>query len=163
MTEREANFCQEYLVDLNATQAAIRAGYPARSAHSHAYEFLKKPSIRREIDRLMAERSRRTSVTADRVLLELARIAFANPLGVLDMESGAVRKGMTQDDAALIAGVRFKVVPNREGQSVEREVKLHDRVKALELLGKHLGMFGDRVKVDGVLPVVITGGDELAN
>ena len=161
LTEKEAVFCREYLIDLNATQAAIRAGYSARSAQDNAYRLIKRPHVRCEIDRLMAERSRRTGVTADRVLQELARIAFANPNDVLDLENGTVREGLSDDDAALIAGVKFKVVPNREGQSVEREIKLYDKVKALELLGRHLSLFEDKLKVDGVVPVVITGGDEL--
>ena len=75
---KEKRFCEEYLVDLNATQAAIRAGYSKRSAYSIGFENLTKQKIQRHINNLTVWRSLRTQVTADRVLEELAKIAFAN-------------------------------------------------------------------------------------
>ena len=75
---KENRFCWEYLVDLNATQAAIRTGYSKRSAYSIGYENLQKLKIQSYINNLMIWRSLRTQVTADRVLEELAKIAFAN-------------------------------------------------------------------------------------
>ena len=74
---RQKRFCEEYLVDLNATQAAIRAGYSKRSAYSTSYENLQIYEIQRYISELTLWRSLRTQVTADRVLEELAKIAFA--------------------------------------------------------------------------------------
>ena len=76
MTKKQQLFCEEYLIDLNATQAAIRAGYKPESAGSVGSENLKKPEIRARIDKAMAERSKRTGVNADRVVRELARVAF---------------------------------------------------------------------------------------
>ena len=78
LAPKENRFCEEYLVDLNATQAAIRAGYSKRSAYSTGYENLTKQKIQSYINNLMIWRSLRTQVTADRVLEELAKIAFAN-------------------------------------------------------------------------------------
>lgn len=75
---KQKRFCEEYLVDLNATQAAIRAKYTKRSAYSMGYENLQKQEIQKYINRLTLWRSLRTQVTADRVLEELAKIAFAN-------------------------------------------------------------------------------------
>ncbi len=75
---KQKRFCEEYLVDLNATQAAIRAKYTKRSAYSTGYENLQKQEIQKYINNLMLWRSLRTQVTADRVLEELAKIAFAN-------------------------------------------------------------------------------------
>lgn len=162
MTDKQATFCQEYLIDLNATQAAIRAGYSPKTANEQGAQLLANLSIRREIDRLKAERSRRTGITADRVLQELARIAFVNPTDVINPEDASVRDDLDEDDAAVIAGVRIKTIPGKDGgQGIERDVRLHDKVRALELLGKHLGLFEDKLKLDGAVPVVISGGDEL--
>ena len=85
LTKKNEVFCDEYLIDLNATQAAIRAGYSVESAGSIGSELLKKPEIRARIDRAMAERSKRTGINADRVLLELGKIAFVNAIDVINM------------------------------------------------------------------------------
>ena len=77
-TPKQKRFCEEYLVDFNATQAAIRAKYSKKTAYSIGYENLKKQQIRTYISELVKARSQRLQVTADRVLEELAKIAFAN-------------------------------------------------------------------------------------
>ena len=74
LTDRQERFCQEYLIDLNATQAYIRAGYSARTAHNCASRLMAKAGVRTRIDELMAVRSRRTGVTQERVVRELARM-----------------------------------------------------------------------------------------
>lgn len=90
MTNKQKRFCEEYLIDLNATQAAIRAGYSPRSANKIAAENMAKPGIRACIDKEMAERSKRTGVNADRVIRELARVAFVNaPLGCNRFRQGS--------------------------------------------------------------------------
>ena len=91
LTPKQARFCEEYLVDLNATQAAIRAGYSVESAGSIGSENLTKPEIRARIETAMAERSKRTGINADRVLRELGRIAFVNPKDVLDLQTAEVK------------------------------------------------------------------------
>lgn len=100
LTEKQRRFCEEYLIDLNATQAALRAGYSQRTAYSIGDENLKKPEIQNYLKGLMNKRSERTGVTADTVLKELEKIALADV-----------------------------------------EVSGKEKMKALELLGKHLGMF----------------------
>lgn len=90
LTKKNEVFCDEYLIDLNATQAAIRAGYSVESAGSIGSELLKKPEIRARIDRAMAERSKRTGINADRVLLELGKIAFVNAIDVINMTDATV-------------------------------------------------------------------------
>ena len=86
LTDRQERFCQEYLIDLNATQAYIRAGYSARTAHNCASRLMAKAGVRTRIDELMAVRSRRTGVTQERVVRELARIAFVDPTQAIDFE-----------------------------------------------------------------------------
>lgn len=159
--DQERIFCEEYLVDLNATRAALRAGYRPATAHK-APEWIHpdhptKPALRNLIDQELAKRSRRTGVTADRVVRELARIAFADPLDIIDPNTGGLLKEIDREDRAAIQGYRQK----SGDEWVEREVKLADKARALELLGRHLGMFTDAVKVEGAVPVLIddTGGD----
>lgn len=121
LTKKNEVFCDEYLIDLNATQAAIRAGYSVESAGSIGSELLKKPEIRARIDRAMAERSKRTGINADRVLLELGKIAFVNAIDVINMTDATVLTDASRDDTAAIASVKVKVIPGEDGDGVERE------------------------------------------
>ena len=155
ITKKNEVFCEEYLIDLNATQAAIRAGYSPDSAGSIGFELLKKPEIRARIDQAMAERSKRTGINADRVLRELGRIAFLNPKDVIDLDTAKVLDTATEADLAVIVGVKVKQTPTELGTSVEREVKMADKLKALELCGRHLGMFKDNPEANAPVTVVI--------
>ncbi|WP_082017872.1 terminase small subunit [Leisingera sp. ANG-Vp] len=78
LTAKQERFVAEYLIDLNATQAAIRAGYSAKTAHSVGHENLRKPEIAKAIQEAQAKRSEKTGITQERVLQELARIGFAD-------------------------------------------------------------------------------------
>ena len=148
MTKKQKRFVEEYLIDLNATQAAIRAGYSPETAYSIGQEKLKKPEIKIRIDRAMAERSKRTGVNADRVVAELAKIAFVNAEDVIDAETATVKPDAAREDTAAIQSVKVKTFGE---DGLEREIKMADKIKALELLGKHLGMFKDKVELSGTL------------
>lgn len=143
MTRKQKVFIEEYLIDLNATQAAIRAGYSPESAGSMGSENLKKPEIRARIEKAMAERSRRTGINQDRVLQELAKIGFANIKDVVDLNTAKVLTDAKEEDLACIQSVKIK--PNEWG--TEREVKLYDKRDALVDIGKHLGMFQNNLNV----------------
>lgn len=147
LTPKQKAFCDEYLIDLNATQAAIRAGYSTKTAKDIGSENLAKPNIRAYIDKAIAERSKRTGINQDRIIRELARIALVNANNVIDMNSATVREGASEDDTAAIASIKVKTTPFEDGEGVEREIKFADKLKALELLGKHLGMFKDKVEL----------------
>lgn len=151
LTEKQKRFVEEYLIDLNATQAAIRAGYSPNTAKDIGCENLAKPNIRACIDKEIAERSKRTGINQDRVIRELARLAFVNANDVIDMEEATLKDGATEDDTAAISSVKVKTIPTKEGEGIEREIKLTDKLKALELLGKHLGMFKDKVEIDATV------------
>lgn len=144
---------EEYLIDLNATQAAIRAGYKPQAARDIGYENLTKPDIKNAIDRKIAERSKRTGVNADRVIMELAKIAFVNAGEVIDFDTATLMDKISPDDMAAIHSVKVKTFGE---DGLEREVKLADKLKALELLGKHLGLFRDKLEVDGNLKTDMT-------
>lgn len=148
LTAKQEAFKNEYLIDLNATQAAIRAGYSPKTAAEQGARLLTNVKVRAHIDAALAERSRRTGVTADRVIRELARIAFAKAPDVVNVEEGAVYGSADDDDLAVIQSVRVKKIPTADGVGVEREVRLCDKIKALELLGKHLGMYTDKREVE---------------
>lgn len=155
MTSKQKRFCDEYLIDLNATQAAIRAGYSVDSAGAIGNENLKKPQIRARIGKAIAEQSKRTGVTADRVVRELARVAFANSQDIVDFNTATVKTGVARDDTAAIASVKVKTIPMPDGDGVEREIKMADKLKALELLGRRLGLFTDNVNLNGDVGVTI--------
>ena len=139
-------FVQEYLIDLNQTQAYLRAGYrvkDADTASTLASRLMANAKVRARVEELMAERSRRTGVNADRVVRELARLAFVNAPDVIDIKNATLREDASEDDTAAIQSVKVKFVSG-EVESEEREIKLTDKVKALDLLGKHLGIFERR-------------------
>lgn len=161
LTEKQQRFIDEYLIDLNATQAAIRAGYSVKTAREQASQNLTKLNIQQAISEKMAERSKRTGVNQDRVVMELAKIAFVNAADVIDSDDATIKAGATADDTAAIQSVKVKVIPTKEGEGVEREIRLNDKLKALELLGKHLGMWNDKLDVNVNIPVVISGEDDL--
>lgn len=152
MTKKQKRFVEEYLIDLNATQAAIRAGYSPDTAGSIGAENLKKPEIKNRIDKAMAERSRRTGINQDRVLQELARIGFAKITDVVNPDTAKIRPDASEDDLACIQSIKIK--PNEFG--TEREVKLYDKKAALVDLGKHLGLFKDKLELTGDMDLNIT-------
>ena len=158
LTNKQTKFIDEYLVDLNATQAAIRAGYSPDTAKEIGCENLTKPNIRACIDREMAERSKRTGVNADRVVMELAKVAFVNAVDVIDPKTATVKEDALSEDTAAIQSVKVKTFGD---DGLEREIKMADKLKALELLGKHMGMFKDKVELSGVLDSEKTKLDDL--
>lgn len=150
MTKKQKLFIEEYLVDLNATQAAIRAGYSPDTAYSIGNENLKKPEIRARIDKAMAERSKRTGINQDRILMELAKIALVNPEDVVNLNEATIKEGAHPEDLAAIASVKVKRFPTKDGEGIEREIKFHSKTQALELAGKHLGMFREKLEIAGL-------------
>lgn len=158
MTQKQKRFIEEYLIDLNATQAAIRAGYSSATAKDIGCENLAKPNIRAQIDRVMAERSKRTGVNAERVIQELAKIAFVNAAEVIDPKTATVKEDALPEDTAAIQSVKVKTFGE---DGLEREIKMADKIKALELLGKHLGMFKDKLELSGSLDIEKSKLDDL--
>lgn len=161
LNEKQKRFCEEYLIDLNATQAAIRAGYSVNRASEMGYQLLQKTTVQNEISKEMAERSKRTGVNQDRIVQELARLAFCKITDVAD-RNGGIKENASEDDLACIETIKVKRSKTDNGSLCEeREVKISSKVKALELLGKHLGMWNDKVDINMTLPIVISGENEL--
>lgn len=169
LTPKQARFVEEYLIDLNATQAAIRAGYSEKTARQIGEENLSKPDIATAIGKAMAERSARTEITADRVLKELAKIGFAdirkavswrsNVVGMVEGEDGEERlvannevtlinsDELDDDTAAAIGEVS-------QGKGGTLKIKFHDKKGALVDIGRHLGMFTDKVELGGAVRII---------
>lgn len=160
LTVKQRMFVEEYLIDLNATQAAIRAGYSAKTADQQGSRMLANVKVQQAIAERMAERSKRTGVNQDRVVLELAKIAFVRMTDVVD-SNGKIKQDASEDDLSCIESIKYKESDNEYGGSVEREVKVASKLKALELLGKHLGMWNDKLDVNMTAPIVISGADAL--
>ncbi len=150
MTKKQKRFVEEYLIDLNATQAAIRAGYSPETAKQIGSENLSKLDISNAIAKDMAERSKRTGINADRVVIELAKIALVNPGKVINTKNATIREDATEEDLAAVQSVKVKESYSDTGRMTEREVRMSDKVRALELLGRHLGMWNDKLQVSGL-------------
>jgi phage terminase small subunit len=160
LTPKQERFVEEYLIDLNATQAAIRAGYSQRTASSIGEENLRKPEISAAIQAAKAARTERTHITQDRVLQELARIAFFD-LRKLYREDGSLKAMHELDDeaAAVLAGVDVVETKGnaefggedgvRHIPEYVKKVKIPDKVGALGLAMRHLGMLRDKVEHTG--------------
>lgn len=146
LTDKQQRFVDEYLIDLNATQAAIRAGYSAKTADQQGSRMLANVKVKQAVAEKQAQRSKRTGVNQDRVVLELAKVAFAKMTDIVDSK-GRIKEDASLDDLACIESIKYKESDNEYGGSVEREVKIASKLKALELLGKHLGMWSDKFNV----------------
>jgi phage terminase small subunit len=161
LTPKQARFVAEYLIDLNATQAAKRAGYSERTAHKQATQLLGKTSIAEAIAKAQDKRAGRTEITQDRVMAELAKLGFYDirkavrwggaPQATQEGElvypvEMVASEDMDDSTAAAISEVSLTA------QGVK--IKMVDKLAALEKLGKHLGMFNGAGSDDGDAPSV---------
>lgn len=160
LNEQQKLFADEYLIDLNATQAAIRAGYSTHSAYAQGSKLLKHRKVSAYIDRRMAVLSKRTGVTQERIMRELARIAFIDPTELINMSEAELHDDTSADDRAVIQSVKVKVIPTEDGNITEREIRLADKVKALELLGKRFKMWTDKVEAEVDTEITIVMDDQ---
>lgn len=168
LTPKQKRFCEEYLIDLNATQAAIRAGYSPKTAEQTASRLLRNVKVQEYIAKRQKELSRSTQITQERVIKELALIAFSNNA---DYARVVEKKMQTEVDGMLVdvlgedgKPIMYRTVePVLTDELTEEqkralavikkgrdglEVKSFDKVRALELLGKHLGIFTEKIEAN---------------
>ena len=144
LTPKQKRFVEEYLVDLNATAAARRAGYSAKTADRIGPELLGKTCVSQAIQAAMQEREKRTEITQDMVLRETAKLAFFDIRKMFDKDGKPLDISMLDDDtAAALVGLDVQDISDKEGNYVGfiKKYKMADKIKALELLGKHTGAF----------------------
>lgn len=154
-------FCQEYLIDLNGYKAALRAKYSEKTARVQASQLLTKLNIQERIAELQAKRSERTHISQDKVLNELALIGFSDLQNYVEVveDTGAIRaksfKEMAEGESRALKRIKEDRVIKEDAKGDKVTVydkvvfELHDKLRALELIGKHLGMFVERVEHSG--------------
>lgn len=157
LTPKQEMFCKEYIIDFNATRAAIEAGYSEKTASVIATQNLGKLYIQEYIAQLMKKREERTEITADMVVVELAKIAFHDIRKLYDEHGNMIAvQDLDDESAATIAS--FKSRKEKTGKDASDydiidEYKRIDKLKSLELLGRHLAMFTDVKKHEGEITV----------
>ena len=146
LTPKQAQFVREYLVDRNATQAALRCGYAETSAYSQGQRLLKYDVIATAVQEAMDKRAERTEITADRVLREIACLALYDP-------SELVQQPCTkpEDIALLPEHVRRAIIGWSWDKAGNFVLKLSPKVPALDQLGRHLKLFTDKVELSGAV------------
>ena len=160
LNAKQRRFVDEYLVDLNATQAAIRAGYSSKTAAVIGGENLRKPYIQEAISERMKDRELRTEITQDKVLKELAKIGFSDirkavkwgdSVAVMNEESGemVIAHGLCLISSDAVDDSTAAAIAEVSEGKQGLKVKFHDKRAALVDIGRHLGMFKDKVEVSG--------------
>ncbi len=179
LTPKQQAFVAEYLIDLNATQAAIRAGYSAETANEQGSRLLANVSVKAAVESAMEERASRTQITADRVLTELAKLGFSDIRRAVKWHSqvnvAAVDSDADMEALASEGAIRFAVANQVElissgdidddtaaaiaevsqSSTGALKIKFHDKKGALVDIGRHLGMFNDKLQLSGDLTVLI--------
>jgi len=150
MTKRQEIFVREYLISLNATDAAEKAGYSKKTANRIGHELLQRPDIAEAVKSKIEKRFTKLDISADRILNELARIAFADLKKVMDWNDGRIEiknsDEIADDDSAAIAEISETIT----GQgTITRKLRHHDKVRALELLGKYQKLFIEKHEHSG--------------
>lgn len=147
ISEKHARFAREYLVDLNATQAAIRAGYSPKTAGAQAHKLLKNAEIQAIIAAGAQKAEQRTEITLDRVLNEYARVAFSGMSKFVSIDSdGTPRVDLskcTPEDLDLLSEVQTETQQGEGKPVLKVKIKPLDKLNALEKLARHLGVFRD--------------------
>ena len=159
LNDKRAAVCAEYRVDLCATDAAKRAGYSPKTAKQRGHELLQDPRVRSRIQALMDRRSKRTDVTADRVLQELASLGFANIQDLYDDDGQLLPPHrLPRELAAAVEEVTEEIVGTGENQTRRWRYKIAGKKPPLELLGKHLRLFREQVQVSNPDGTPLFGG-----
>ncbi len=161
LNERQKRFCVEYLIDFNATQAAIRAGYSKKTAGSIGHENLKKLDIQNFLSKEIAKTAETLGITRERTMQEIGRLAFVDIRKLYSVD-GSLKSihDLDDDSAAALAGVEVyeeKVSDKESAESIvvgsTKKVKTYDKTKALEMLAKHFKIYTDAPTVNNEITV----------
>ena len=158
LTPKQERFVAEYLIDLNATQAAIRAGYSVKTAGSVGSENLTKPEIKAAVEVGQAARAAKAGITADRVLEEVRRLALSDVRTLFD-EGGNLRPlhELSDEQAAAVAGLEVVIKNAKAGDGQTdtiHKINVWDKPKSLEMLAKHFALLTERLEHSGGLKIL---------
>lgn len=141
MTPKREKFCVEYLVDLNATQAALRAGYSKRTAYSIGNEILKKPEIKSRINELRSQEFKKSIMAAEEVEARLSKAA----------------RGELQEEVVVTENIGDFM---SKAKIIKKQISAKDQLKALELMGKRNNLFSADTQID-ITPIIIKGEGDI--
>ena len=144
-------FCREYIIDFNATQAGIRAGYSENTAAQQCSRLLNLVKVQKYLQYLTSDRAKRLQVTADKIVQEIAKIAFHNVEDLLDYFDGNVLFNDLDQMRfpEIIKSIEVKETKGKNGERIGKiaKIQVYDKVKALELLGKHTALFTENLNL----------------
>ncbi len=145
LNKMQEKFCHEYIIDLNASQAAIRAGYSSKGSGVIGFKLLKITKIQNKITELLAARAEATQIKAENVIKELAENVFFDPAGIYD-DSGEIRPFKDWPAICRRMNKSFDCIETPNGTKIHK-VRWNDRGKYMELLMRHLGLLHDKLEV----------------
>lgn len=152
LTAKEERFCREYIIDLNATQAAKRAGYSEKSAYSIGQENLKKPEIESFIHQLLSKRAKRLEIKADNVLNEISRLAFSDITDAVEWKSdGTVTIKSSDTLSPDVTACIAEITQTTSGGKSTLKIKMHSKPAALDKLCRHLALYKERSPLEVLL------------
>lgn len=160
LTDKQEMFCKEYLIDLNATQAAIRAGYSKKTANEQGSQNLVKLSIQKRIAELKEERSKRIEIDSDGVLKELKNWAEGDYTELMLLTAKQIKQ-LSPEIRRLITGFKrvTRRIPGTDEEEIQIEVKFIDKIKAMEMISKHIGFYEKDNSQSNKQPIIISLGE----
>ena len=160
LTDKQEMFCKEYLIDLNATQAAIRAGYSKKTASVIANENLIKPYIQERITELKESRSNRIEMTSDGVLKELKNWVEGDYTDLMMLTAKQIKE-LAPEIRRLITGFKrtTRRIPGTDEEEIQIEIKFIDKIKAMEMISKHIGFYEKDNSQSNKQPIIISLGE----
>ncbi|WP_313187373.1 terminase small subunit [Lacrimispora sp.] len=164
LTAKQKIFADEYLIDLNATRA-YKVAYPRvkkdETARANSSRMLTNANVAVYVEKRMKDREKRTEITQDMVLKELAKIGFADVTDFVTIEDKGILRVVQVKTTDEMPGDKMGAIAGIKEGANGIEIKLNDKGKALELIGRHLGMFKDKLEVSGTLETEKTKLDDL--
>ena len=150
LNEQQKKFIREYIIDYNGQKAAIRAGYAPGAAHVRATLILKMPQAQEYLRKILKDQETRTGITADKIINELGKVAFGNlkdfEQAIKENKLDDLLANLTREQAAFISTITRRTF----GENAQTTIKFHDKIKALELLCKHKGLFTEKIQIENV-------------
>ena len=160
LTDKQEMFCKEYLIDLNATQAAIRAGYSKKTANEQGSQNLVKLSIQNRIAELKEQRAKRIEIDSDGVLKELKNWAEGDYTELMLLTAKEIKE-LAPEIRRLITGFKrvTRRIPGTDEEEIQIEVKFIDKIKAMEMISKHIGFYEKDNSQSNKQPIIISLGE----